>query len=72
VPKADRGYSESTVIGGSRDVHSSDVGIDDEAQRTALALQANGVLEKEGRDEVANSSACSSGSMSENQAEIEW
>jgi hypothetical protein len=34
--------------------------------------EAIGVVENDGRDQVANSSACSSGSMSENEAEIEW
>jgi hypothetical protein len=52
-------------MAGSRDVHSNDEMIDDEAQRAALALLAIGYVDEDGRDQVANSSACSSGSMSE-------
>jgi hypothetical protein len=53
-----------------RDVHSKN-DEHEEAQRAALALQAFGDVKKDGRDQVANSSACSSVSMSENEAEIE-
>jgi hypothetical protein len=49
-----------------------DIDEHEEAQRAGLALKTIGDVEKDGKDQVANSSACSSYSMSENEAEIEW
>jgi hypothetical protein len=59
---------------GSRDVHSSDAVIydDNDSISNKPDEEAIGDVEKDGRDQVANSSACSSGSMSENEAENEW
>jgi hypothetical protein len=61
-------------MAGSRDVHSNDSAIYDDNDTISNKPddEAIGHVEKNGRDQVANSRACSFGSMSENEAEIEW
>jgi hypothetical protein len=66
--------AEDCAMAGSRDVHSNDAVIygDNDTISNKPDDEAIGDVEKDVRDQVANSSACSSGSMTKNEAEIEW